>query len=162
MANDPGNQVVITFNVGRSITLRDVLPTKWTQYVSSSSQDQLIFRKTEGELLDSAQKFGFGFDFYSPPGIEETLHNHHRGRRKRVSKELAMGAADPFPVGGVDNIESRSHHVYAAPTKGFDGFEDDFETAGGLDVGVALHGFTLVVKRRCPGNADPRAATHGT
>lgn len=154
--------MVITFNVGRSITLRDVLPTKWTQYSWSSSQDELISRKTEGELLDSAQQFGFSLDFHSPPGIEETLHNDHRGRRKRVAKELAMGATDPFPVSGIDNIESRSHHIFAAPTKGFDGFEDDFETAGGLDVGVALHGFTLVVKRRCPGNADPRAATHGT
>jgi hypothetical protein len=154
--------VVITFNVGRSITPREILPTEWTQYFESSSQNQPIFRKTKGELLGSVQQFGFSLDFYSPPGIEEALHNDHRGCRKRVAKALAMGTTHPFPVGGIDNIESRSHHVFPPPAKGFDGFENDFETAGGLHVGVALDGFTLVVKRRCPGNADTRAATDGT
>jgi len=112
-------------------------------------------------VWNSAREFSFGLDLDSPPGIQKPLHNHHRRRRIGVAKALAVGTTDPFPVGGIYDKESCSHDVFTGSAKGFDGLDDDLETAGRLYIGVTLNGLTLVVDRRCSGNAYSRATTDG-
>ena len=106
-------------------------------------------------VLESAQQLGLSLDEDPPPGVEETPHNNHRSRRKGIAQTLAVGTTDPLPVGGIDNIDSRPHHVFTGPAEGFDSLEDDLETAGGLHIGVALHGLTLLVDRRRARDGNP-------
>ncbi len=60
---------------------------------------------------DPALHYGLGLDLDEHGGIDQPSHLDHRRRRTDVAENLAVGAADFFPVLDVGDVHPRAHDV---------------------------------------------------
>lgn len=83
---------------------------------------------------------GFGFDLDAPGGVEEGGHDDHGGCGAGNGEELAVDAADLFPVFGAGEVDAGADDVLDGGAGFFEGGGDDGEDLVGLGGGVCVIG----------------------
>jgi hypothetical protein len=80
--------------------------------------------------------YGVEFDFDAPVGVEQSRDNDHGGGGADGAKELAVDAADGFPVCSVGEVHAGADDIFEGCAGIGEGFFGDGENAAGLAGGV--------------------------
>src|SRR5262245_2244807 len=115
-----------------------------------------------GAIMHSLAGYhGIGLDLDQPVRIDESRDLEHARRRADIAEELAVHAADHFPMRDIDEIDPRADHVLQRGTRIGKRLGDDLDDGARLRGWIADRHWLAARARGRAADGDDVAHAHG-